>query len=148
MNKQQALPINSPEAIAQALAGKTIAVVGLSSNPQSPSYEVAAYLQGQGYHIIPVNPKEQEVLGERAMFFIGVFLPAERRIRRRAGAPHFVALADTVSVIAQPERIRRDRIIPHRAVKARASVAVEKQPPRRQPHPRRAARRALPESVF
>jgi uncharacterized protein len=66
MNKRQALPINSPEAIAQALVGKTIAVVGLSSNPQSPSYEVAAYLQGQGYHIIPVNPKEQEVLGERA----------------------------------------------------------------------------------
>jgi predicted CoA-binding protein len=66
MHEQQALPINSPEAIAQALAGKTIAVVGLSSDPQSPSYGVAAYLQGQGYHIIPVNPKEQEVLGERA----------------------------------------------------------------------------------
>ena len=66
MDKQQALPINSPEAIEQALAGKTIAVVGLSSNPQSPSYEVAAYLQGQGYRIIPVNPTEQDVLGERA----------------------------------------------------------------------------------
>jgi predicted CoA-binding protein len=66
MNQRQALPINSPQAIEQALAGKTIAVVGLSSNPQSPSYEVAAYLQGQGYHIIPVNPTEQEVLGERA----------------------------------------------------------------------------------
>ena len=66
MDKQQALPINSPEAITQALAGKTIAVVGLSGDPQSPSYEVAAYLQGQGYRIIPVNPNEQEVLGERA----------------------------------------------------------------------------------
>ena len=66
MNQRQALPINSPQAIEQALAGKTIAVVGLSSNPQSPSYKIAAYLQGQGYHIIPVNPTEQEVLGERA----------------------------------------------------------------------------------
>ena len=66
MEKQPALPINSPQAIAQALAGKTIAVVGLSSDPQSPSYEVAAYLQGQGYRIIPVNPNEQDVLGERA----------------------------------------------------------------------------------
>jgi predicted CoA-binding protein len=66
MNQRQALPINSPQAIEQALAGKIIAVVGLSSDLQSPSYEVAAYLQGQGYHIIPVNPTEQEVLGERA----------------------------------------------------------------------------------
>ena len=65
MNKQQALPINSPQAIEQALAGKTIAVVGLSSNPQSPSHGVAAYLQGQGYRIIPVNPHEQVILGER-----------------------------------------------------------------------------------
>jgi predicted CoA-binding protein len=66
MNQRQALPINSPQAIEQALAGKTIAVVGLSSDPQSPSHGVAAYLQGHGYHIIPVNPREQEVLGERA----------------------------------------------------------------------------------
>jgi uncharacterized protein len=66
MNQRQALPINSPQAIEQALEGKNIAVVGLSSDPQSPSHVVAAYLQDQGYHIIPVNPTEQEVLGERA----------------------------------------------------------------------------------
>jgi len=45
---------------------KTIAVVGLSSNPVRPSYSVARYLQSQGYKIIPVNPKEKEVLGERS----------------------------------------------------------------------------------
>jgi predicted CoA-binding protein len=43
---------------------KTIAVVGLSDNPLRPSYGVAAYLQGAGYRIIPVNPKIQEALGE------------------------------------------------------------------------------------
>jgi uncharacterized protein len=45
---------------------KSIAVVGLSSDPRKPSYEVAEYLQKQGYKIIPVNPNVSEVLGEKA----------------------------------------------------------------------------------
>ena len=45
---------------------RTVAVVGLSSNPSRPSYEIAEYLQSKGYRIVPVNPNETEVLGERA----------------------------------------------------------------------------------
>jgi predicted CoA-binding protein len=45
---------------------KTIAIVGLSSNPERYSFEVASYLKSKGYRIIPVNPNETEVLGERA----------------------------------------------------------------------------------
>ncbi|MCE3224731.1 MAG: yccU [Nitrospira sp.] len=45
---------------------RTIAVVGLSSNPTRPSYRVAAYMQQQGKVIIPVNPHETSVLGEAA----------------------------------------------------------------------------------
>jgi predicted CoA-binding protein len=45
---------------------KTIAVVGLSSNPMRPSYGVTEYMQDAGYRIIPVNPNEAEVLGEKS----------------------------------------------------------------------------------
>lgn len=45
---------------------RTIAVVGLSSRVDRPSFGVARFLQEKGYQIIPVNPAETEVLGERA----------------------------------------------------------------------------------
>ncbi|HTG47393.1 MAG TPA: CoA-binding protein [Actinomycetota bacterium] len=62
-------PLNNPsDRELRALLGeaRTIAVVGLSSKPGRPSFEVAAYLQEHGYRIVPVNPNETEVLGERA----------------------------------------------------------------------------------
>lgn len=45
---------------------KTIAVVGLSNQRSRPSYGVSQYMQSMGYRIIPVNPAETEVLGEKA----------------------------------------------------------------------------------
>lgn len=45
--------------------GKTIAVVGLSSQKYRPSFGVSQYMQRSGYRIIPVNPNEAEVLGEK-----------------------------------------------------------------------------------
>jgi uncharacterized protein len=44
---------------------RTIAVVGLSSKRFRPSYGVAEYMQRSGYRIVPVNPEESEVLGEK-----------------------------------------------------------------------------------
>ena len=44
----------------------TVAIVGLSPDPERDSYEVAAYLQAHGYRIIPVNPNAAEILGERS----------------------------------------------------------------------------------
>lgn len=65
----------------------TIVVVGLSADPTRPSYRVSAYMQRQGYRIIPVNPSEREVLGERCypnlaavpqpVEFVNVFRRAE-----------------------------------------------------------------------
>jgi predicted CoA-binding protein len=45
---------------------RTLAVVGLSAKMSRPSYGVAAYMQSRGYRVIPVNPHENAVLGERA----------------------------------------------------------------------------------
>ena len=81
---------------------RTVAVVGLSSNPEKASHEVGDYLQEQGYRVIPVNPNEEEVLGERAygaveeipekVDVVDVFLPpdktpdvAEDAVRAEAG---------------------------------------------------------------
>ena len=60
--------VNPGDRELRALLGdaRTIAVVGLSSKPHRPSFEVAAYLKEHGYRIIPVNPNETEVLGEPA----------------------------------------------------------------------------------
>ena len=75
-----------PETIVKE--AKTIAVVGLSNNEEKASYEVGSYLKDQGYRVIPVNPKEEEVLGERAyetveqipeqVDVVDVFLPSEK----------------------------------------------------------------------
>ncbi|MGA8185439.1 MAG: CoA-binding protein, partial [Terriglobia bacterium] len=45
---------------------KTLAVVGLSSKPARASYGVSSYMQSHGYRIIPVNPNEDSVLGEKS----------------------------------------------------------------------------------
>ncbi|MFC1958295.1 CoA-binding protein [Chloroflexota bacterium] len=45
-------------------SSRVVAVVGLSANPDRPSYRVASYLKEHGYKIIPVNPGATEVLGE------------------------------------------------------------------------------------
>jgi len=62
-----ALEINSRETIERVLDEcRTIAVVGLSSNPSRPSNSVSSYMLRHGYTVIPVNPNETEVFGERA----------------------------------------------------------------------------------
>src|SRR5271167_4798623 len=58
-------PVKDPvtELLSHAI---TIAVVGLSDDPLRPSHEVAAYMQSEGYRIIPVNPEIESCLGEKA----------------------------------------------------------------------------------
>lgn len=55
------------DAIARIVRGaRTIAIVGLSPNELRPSHFVGFYLQRHGYRVIPVNPRETEILGERS----------------------------------------------------------------------------------
>ena len=59
--------INNEAVISKILdETKTIAVVGLSSNPSRASYSVSRYMQSNGYRIIPINPNETSALGEKA----------------------------------------------------------------------------------
>jgi hypothetical protein len=50
---------------------RTVAIVGLSSNHLRASYFVGYYLKRHGYHVIPVNPRETEILGERSFKSLG-----------------------------------------------------------------------------
>ena len=61
------MEINDRETISRILGDcRTIVVVGLSSSSWRPSHGVAAYMQRAGYRVIPVNPNESEVLGEKS----------------------------------------------------------------------------------
>lgn len=61
------MEINSTDTIKRIFDEcKTIAVVGLSSDPHRPSHGVASYMRNRGYKVIPVNPNETEVFGAKA----------------------------------------------------------------------------------
>jgi predicted CoA-binding protein len=59
---------NPPDSVVRDLlsSARRLAIVGLSSNPDRPSYGVARRMQAAGYDIVPVNPNERTVLGQRA----------------------------------------------------------------------------------
>lgn len=66
-SRRRILDINSSETIERILDEcRAIAVVGLSSSPNRASHGVASYMRSRGYRVIPVNPNETEVLGEKA----------------------------------------------------------------------------------
>jgi len=58
--------MNEPATIAAMLAASTIAVVGLSDDPNKPSHYVSAYMQAAGKRILPVNPLVDQVLGVKS----------------------------------------------------------------------------------
>jgi uncharacterized protein len=73
---------------------RTIAVVGLSEKPDRPSHHVSAYMQAQGYRIIPVNPSVVSILGERSY-------PTLRDIPERVDMVDVFRRSDAVPEIVQ-----------------------------------------------
>jgi predicted CoA-binding protein len=111
------------EVIAQVLQqSKTIAVVGLSSKPERASYQVAAYLQRHGYRIIPVNPRETQVLGEQAyatLRDVPVAIDIVDVFRESSAVPEIVV--DTIAIGATVLWLQLD--IHHAEAAAQAQAA-------------------------
>lgn len=81
----------------------TVAVVGLSSKRHRPSYGVAEYLQAAGYRILPVNPHETEILGERCyarLEDVGVKVGIVNIFRREEHVPGIVSSAIAIGARA------------------------------------------------
>ncbi len=104
---------------------KTIAVVGLSSKRTRPSYGVAEYMQRAGYRIIPVNPAETEVLGEKAypdLDSIPVPVDLVNIFRRSELVPPVVDAA--IRIGAKAIWMQEDVVHEEAAAKARAAGLV------------------------
>lgn len=81
------MPITNDDGLRELLGFETIAVVGCSASPGKAAHEIPAYLQRQGYEVIPVNPFAEKVLGKHAydsltdvesdIDLVNVFRPSE-----------------------------------------------------------------------
>lgn len=95
---------------------RTIAVVGASADPSKPAHTVPAYMQSQGYRILPVNPRGGEILGERVyrslseidvpVDVVDVFRPADEApdIARQAAAIHARVLWLQLGIVSDEAR--------------------------------------------
>ena len=107
---------------------RTIAVVGLSSNPARPSYGVAQYMQAHGWRIIPVNPHETEVLGEPCYPSLRAAAQQEtfdlvNCFRNSADIPPIVDEAIALAAVAGVKAIWMQQGITHPQAAAKAQAA-------------------------
>ena len=84
-------------------SARTVAVVGLSPDPLRASYFIGFYLQRHGYRVVPVNPKEREILGEPAYPSLGAIpFPVDvvNVFRRPAAVPEIAREAVAIGAKA------------------------------------------------
>ena len=107
---------------------RAIAVVGLSSNPTRPSYGVAQYMQAHGYRIIPVNPNETEILGEKCYASLSAAAGQEKFdmvncFRNSADIPPIVDEAIALAALAGIKAVWLQQGIRHPQAAAKAAAA-------------------------
>jgi len=96
-------------------SAKTIAVVGLSDSPLRPSYGVSAYMQAQGYRIIPVNPQIPESLGQTSYYSL-LDVPEKIDIINIFRRPEFVdEIVDQAIRLKVPAIWMQEEVINERA---------------------------------
>ncbi len=78
MREDQRLNATDSEVAEILVTARTIAVVGISARPERDSHRVAAYLKGAGYHMVPINPGLEEILGERCFPSLAAIPPTIR----------------------------------------------------------------------
>jgi uncharacterized protein len=81
---------------------KTIAVVGIKAGEDDDAFRVPRYLQAEGYRILPISPKLEQVLGERCVRSLGELGEAPDLVVLFRASPHIPAHAD--EILALPRR--------------------------------------------
>jgi predicted CoA-binding protein len=117
------LPSSDP--IAELLEkSKTIAVVGLSDSPLRPSHGVSAYMQTQGYRIIPVNPQISEALGEKSYSSL-LEVPEKIDIVNIFRRPEFVEqIVDQAIQLKVPAIWMQERVIHQKAAEKARKAGI------------------------
>ena len=119
-----ASPPQSDPVAALLKRSKTIAVIGLSGNPQRASHGVSAYMQTHGYRIIPVNPHIEESLGERAYASL-LDVPEKIDIVNIFRRPEFVeAVVDQAIQLKVPAIWMQEDVIHERAAEKARKAGI------------------------
>jgi len=117
------MSMNEKEQITELLKNsKNIAVVGLSSSPMRPSYGVSAYMQTQGYKIIPINPEIKGALGEKAYPSLAES-PKKIDIVNIFRRPEFVPAVVEQAIKLKPAAIWMQEGVSHEAAAEKARKA-------------------------
>ena len=119
------MPTTHSDQIADLLRkAKTIAVVGLSNSPLRPSHGVSAYMQSQGYRIIPVNPEISDALGEDSYATL-LDIPDKIDIVDIFRRPEFVdEIVDQASQLKVPAVWMQETVINERAAEKARQAGI------------------------
>lgn len=99
------MPIESDDEIRELLARvRSIAVVGIKAGADEDAFRVPAYLQQQGYRILPVSPKLDRVLGETAVASLGEIREPVDLVDLFRAPQHLPAHADEILALSPPPR--------------------------------------------